>query len=245
MFQSFYNVKNSANIAYDNFSHYCSAASSSLAKNAVITTAKIAAKSIIHGVRCVTDVICDIGNIILNAVRTPAEDNNSSSVQTESNYTNDDSTLAKFITNTWYENNNMYLGEVSKTLGESNHPLAKLIPDILSCPYTIASSGIEEIIQMLKNVNQDALESAYKAGCKDQAEIAEHAYLSSNDKGEYNELSYNQNEAKFPFCISRTDSTLGDFISIEDNSKWTQLENLVGENAGDADVVEAFAASAA
>ena len=237
--QNFYSFKNNLAIAYDKPYSYFHSALISTAKNMVVATSTILAKGVIYFGKFVYDTICDIGDIAANFISSPIvkqkDGANNSVIKEEEakeveilnksdNQNNSFLTKGKnFVTSTWHEANDSYIGGIGKTLKEANYPLAKLVSNVTNLVHNIAKTTVSETTKVLTEANKEGLKSAYLAGAKMQAAIAEQANLSvvAKDK-DWGTLSYNQDAHRFLFNTQNSDG----FNEI-DQSEGVELQ-LIG-----------------
>ncbi len=240
MFSKLYSLKYNATTIYNNSAAYSSSAITSVVKNTIVSTSIIAAKIAIHVTRSAVDVAKDIGNIMINTFssRSPEEKSvskhnhdNEEVYETLTNKSNYYKKAEAFIKNTWSEQDNSYLDGVSKTLGEGNQPLAKLIIDLAILPYKVINSSIIEVAKIGVNANNDGISAAYKEGVKHQENAAIRASIAQEDTEEgYVLVSFNQSKLAFEYDNTSITGTLGDFVGIEDNSDMIEL-SIIGDIA--------------
>jgi len=237
MFSKLYSLKYNITTIYNNSSAYSLSAITSVVKNTIIATSTIAAKIAIHVTRSAFDVAKDMGNIMINTFssRAPEEkivsNNNEEVSETLTNDSNYYKKAMAFIKDTWHEQDDSYLDGISKTLGEGNQPLAKLVIDLTILPYKVIHSSIIEVAKVGVNANNDGLSAAYKEGAKHQENAAIQACIAQEDTEEGDVLvSFNQNKLAFDYDNTSITGTLGDFVAIEDNSDMIEL-SMIGDIA--------------
>lgn len=223
--ESFYRFKYNTTTKFDNISSYIQDGAISAAKNSIIAISTIVAKSAIHFGRFVYDAVCDIGNMVLNTVRTPEDKHNhyedNDTAKTTENVANNDSLVKQakdFVTSTWQEKDDTYIGEVSRTLGDHNYALAKLATDVVSLGYNIAKTVAVESSKVPVKANSDGFNSAYKAGYLAQTNATNQSNITSTEVAD--------GIIKLDYTHQHIQSSLSDFIDIDSTADMADMIEL-------------------